>query len=51
MVEKAGDRRAGEDSFTIIKLRVLFEGGSTKEFPSLFPERIGESEFVVIEGG
>jgi len=50
MVEKAGDRRAGEDSFTI-ELRVLFEGGSTKEFPSLFPERIGESEFVVIEGG
>ena len=43
------DRR-GENSFSI-ELRVLFEGGFTKEPPGHFPEPIGELEFAVIEGG
>lgn len=44
------DRRVGENSFAI-ELRVLFEGGSTKEPPSRFPERIGGSEFAIVIGG
>jgi hypothetical protein len=43
------DRRVGGDSFAI-ELRVLFEGGSTKEPPSCFPEHIGWLEFVVVVG-
>ena len=49
LVEKRVDQH-GENSFSI-KLRVLFEGGFTKEPPGRFPEPIGELEFAVIEGG
>jgi hypothetical protein len=42
-------RRVGLDSFSF-EVRTLFEAGSSKESPVLFLERIGESEFVVIEG-
>ena len=44
------DQCVGGGSLTI-EPRVLFEGGSTKELPSCFPECIGWLEFVVVVGG
>ena len=44
------DQRVGGGSFAI-KPQVLFEGGSTKELPSRFPECIGWLEFVIVVGG
>ena len=47
--EKRVERCVGADSLSI-KLRTLFEAGSSKESPALFLEPIGELRFIVIEG-